>query len=200
MTTLGYARTSSVEQAAGLAAQERDLRAAGAERIISEQISSVAKRPGLEQCLTELVAGDVLIVTKPDRLARSTAHLLTIVEDLNRRGVGLVLLSMGGERMDTRNPTAKFMLTMLAAVAELERNLMLERQKEGIAKARREGKYKGRKPRIDPVEARRLAAEFGPAVAARELGVGLSSVYRLREPVLSGAMRMARSGEPAWRR
>ncbi len=117
MTTYAYARTSTPDQLAGLAAQERDLRAAGAERIVSEQISSVAKRPGLEALLAGLQPGDVLIVTKPDRLARSTAQLLQIVEDLNARKVGLILLSMGGERMDTRNPTAKFMLTMLAAVA-----------------------------------------------------------------------------------
>jgi len=180
MSTVGYCRTSTIEQVAGLAAQERDLRAAGAERIVSEQISSVVKRPGLEALLAGLLPGDVLIVTKPDRLARSTQHLLTIVENLNARGVGLILLSMGGERMDTRNPTAKFMLTMLAAVAELERNLMLERQKEGVARARREGKYKGRKPSIDRDRLREMAAEFGPAIAARELGVGLSSVYRLR--------------------
>lgn len=180
MAAIGYARTSTAEQNAGLAAQERDLRAAGAERIVSEQVSSVAERAGLKECLALVTAGDVLVVTKPDRLARSTADLLVIVDDLTRRQVGLIILSMGGERFDTRNPTAKLILTILAGVATWEREIMLERQREGISKARKDGKYKGRKPSIDPAEVRRIATEFGPAIAARELGVGLSSVYRLR--------------------
>jgi DNA invertase Pin-like site-specific DNA recombinase len=184
---IGYARTSTQDQIAGLAAQERDLRAAGAERIVSEQASSVGKRPAFEACLASLASGDVLVVTKPDRLARSTAHLLTIIDDLTRRSVGLILLSMGGERLDTRNPTSRLLLTVLAAIAAFERDIMLERQREGVAKARREGKYKGRKPSIDPARVREMAAEFGPAIAARELGVGLSSVYRLRGMVEPGA-------------
>ena len=179
MTTYAYARTSTQDQLAGLAAQERDLRAAGAERIVSEQISSVAKRPGLEALLAGLQPGDVLIVTKPDRLARSTAQLLQIVEDLNARKVGLILLSMGGERMDTRNPTAKFMLTMLAAVAEFERNLMRERQVEGIAKAKAAGKYKGREPKHDHDEVRALAVQIGAEAAAVQLGLHRGTVYRI---------------------
>jgi DNA invertase Pin-like site-specific DNA recombinase len=79
--------------------------------------------------------GDVLVATKPDRLARSTAELLAIEADLSKRGIGLVILSMGGERLDTRNPTSKLMLTILAGVATWEREIMLERQREGIAKA-----------------------------------------------------------------
>ena len=73
---VGYARTSTADQRAGLAAQERDLRAAGAERVFSEQVSSVASRSGLRACLEFLREGDALMVTKPDRLARSTAELL----------------------------------------------------------------------------------------------------------------------------
>jgi len=118
---VGYARTSTAEQAAGLAAQDRDLRAAGAERVFSEQVSSVAKRDRLAECLAFLRDGDVLVVTKPDRLARSTAELLTIEADLSKRGIGLMVLSMGGERLDTRNPTSKLMLTILAGVATWER-------------------------------------------------------------------------------
>ena len=141
---VGYARTSTIDQAAGLAAQERDLRAAGAERIFGEQVSSTAKRAKLAECLAFLREGDVLTVTKPDRLARSTAELLSIEADLSKRGIGLVVLSMGGERLDTRNPTSKLMLTILAGVATWEHEIMLERQREGIAKAAAEGKYKGR--------------------------------------------------------
>lgn len=179
MTLWAYARTSTQDQLAGLAAQERDLLAAGAERMVSEHISSVADRPRFRECLASLQRGDVLMATKPDRLARSTAHLLAMIEDLDRRGVGLIVLSMGGARLDTRNPTSKLMLTMLAAFAEFERTLMIERQREGIAKARSAGKYRGRKPSIDKAELRRVAATHGPAEAIRRLGIGQSRAYEI---------------------
>jgi len=178
---IGYARTSTIDQAAGLAAQARDLTAAGAERIFSEQVSSVASRAKLTECLAFLREGDVLAVTKPDRLARSTGELLTIEADLTKRGIGLIVLSMGGERLDTRNPTSKLMLTILAGVAAWEREIMLERQREGIAKAKDEGKYKGRPASIDGYEVRRVARLIGPAAAAKQLGIARSSVYRMLE-------------------
>jgi DNA invertase Pin-like site-specific DNA recombinase len=181
---VGYCRTSTADQNAGLAAQERDLKASGAERVFSEQVSSVSVRARLKECLSFLRDGDVLAVTKPDRLARSTAELLTIEADLSKRGIGLVVLSMGGERLDTRNPTSKLMLTILAGVATWEREIMLERQREGIAKAQAEGKYKGRPVSIDAERIKTLAAAGGkPAQIARDLGVARSSVYR----VLGGA-------------
>jgi DNA invertase Pin-like site-specific DNA recombinase len=182
---VGYARTSTVEQEAGLDAQVRDLRAAGATKLFTEQRSSIGDRPRLAACLDYLREGDTLIVTKPDRLARSTAHLLSIVEDLGKRGVGVVLLSMGGQRIDTRSATGKLMLTMMAAVAEFERELMLERQREGIAKAKAEGAYKGRAPTVarQADEMRKmLAAGMKPAEVARTLGVARSSVYRIALP------------------
>lgn len=177
----GYARTSTAEQAAGLAAQERDLQAAGAERVYAEQASSMGKRAALGEALAFLRTGDALMVTKPDRLARSTAELLAIEADLSLRGIGLVILSMGGERLDTRNPTSKLMLTILAGVATWEREIMLERQREGIAKAKGEGKYKGRKPTV-ALHAKQIralhAAGERPAHIARKLNVARSSVYR----------------------
>ena len=179
---VGYARTSTFDQKAGLLAQERDLRAAGAEKVFSEQVSSVAQRAALKACLELRREGDALVVTKPDRLARSTAALLTIEADLSKRGIGLVVLSMGGERLDTRNPTSKLMLTILAGVATWEREIMLERQREGIAKAKAEGKYKGRKPTVakQAVTIRALHADgLGPSHIARRLGVARSSVYRM---------------------
>ena len=109
----------------------------------------------------------MLTVTKPDRLARSTAELLSIEADLSKRGIGLVVLSMGGERLDTRNPTSKLMLTILAGVATWEREIMLERQREGIAKAKAAGKYKGRPISIDAAQIRQLRAELGPAAIAK---------------------------------
>jgi DNA invertase Pin-like site-specific DNA recombinase len=127
----------------------------------------------------------VLLVTKPDRLARSTADLLAIQTDLEKRGVGLVIQSMG---LDTRgngsNPTTRLQLTILAAVAQFERELMLERQREGIAKAKAAGKYKGRAPTVERQRGRILKmADLGvrPTDIARELGVARSSVYRMLE-------------------
>ena len=176
---IGYARTSTADQTAGLAAQESNLTAAGAERLFTEQVSSVAQRAKLTECLTFLRDGDVLAVTKPDRLARSTGELLTIEANLSKRGIGLVILSIGGERLDTRNPTSKLMLTILAGVATWEREIMLERQREGIAKAKLDGKYKGRPKAIKPAEVATLAATIGAAAAAKQLGCARSSVYRI---------------------
>jgi DNA invertase Pin-like site-specific DNA recombinase len=178
---IGYGRTSTTDQTAGLTSQERDLKAAGATKLFTEQASSIAQRAKLAECLAFLREGDVLMVTKPDRLARSTAELLAIEADLSGRGVGLVVLSMGGERLDTRNPTSKLMLTILAGVATWEREIMLERQREGIAKAKSEGKYKGRPASINATEIRRLTATMGPAAIARHLGIARSSVYRMLE-------------------
>lgn len=179
---IGYARTSTAEQVAGLDAQARDLRAAGCERVFSEQVSGATTvRPQLIAALDFIREGDVLVVTKPDRLARSTADMLEIVRQVEAKGASLLVQSMGGQVLDTRSPTGKLMLTVLAAVATFERDLMKERQVEGIAKAKSEGRYKGRAPTV-----RRRADEIislkaqgmGPAEIARALGVGRASVYR----------------------
>ncbi|WP_149537782.1 recombinase family protein [Siccirubricoccus phaeus] len=181
---VGYGRTSTSEQQAGLEAQERDLRAAGVEKLFTEQVSSVAKRAQLEVTLDFVRAGDVLVVTKPDRLARSTVDLLAIVARLEAKGVALRILSMGGASLDTNTPTGRLMLTMLAGIAEFERGLMLERQREGIATAKAKGKYRGRAPtaqrQADKV--RRLKAEdVKPMEIAKRLGISRASVYRILE-------------------
>ena len=181
---VGYSRTSTAEQMAGLEAQTRDLTAAGCERTFAEQVSSVAQRSELAECLQYLREGDVLVTTKPDRLARSTAELLAIEADLSRRGIGLIVLSMGGERLDTRNPTSKLMLTILAGVATWEREIMLERQREGIAAAKAAGAYRGRAPTAMKQSAAvlRMRAEgVKPGVIAAGLGISRSSVYRVLE-------------------
>jgi len=178
---IGYARVSTTDQSAGLAGQERDLQSAGAERIFAEELSSIGPRPQLEAAIDFARDGDVLIVTKPDRLARSTADLLTIVSRLEKKRVSLLVLSMGGQVVDTRNATGKLMLTMLGAIAAFERDLMLERQRDGIAKAKAEGKFKGRKPTVRnrTPEIMRLRAEgIGPVEIARRLGVDRTSVHR----------------------
>ena len=181
---VGYARTSTVEQNAGLEAQERDLIAAGCDKVFREQVSSVAARGQLKAVLAYVRSGDVLVVCKPDRLARSTAELLEIEADLSKREVGLIVLSMGGERLDTRNPTSKLMLTILAGVATWEREVMLERQREGIARAKADGKYKGRAKTVG-VQAEQIRSMIAngekPAHVAKKLGVARSSVYRMIE-------------------
>ena len=179
---VGYCRTSTVDQVAGLEAQVRDLKAFGCEEIFSEQISAVAKRDRLAEALRFVRRGDILVVTKPDRLARSTTELLKIVEDLDQRGCGLVMLSMSGQQIDTRSPTGKLMVTLLAAISEFERGLLLERQREGVAKAKSDGKYKGRKPtaRAKAPEVFRLAGQgMTRELIAETLGIGVASVYRV---------------------
>ena len=176
---VGYARTSTTDQTAGLEAQLRDLEAAGCHRIFREQISSVdTKRPELERALDYVREGDTLVVTKLDRLARSMSHLVEITGKLKAKEVGLKVLALN---LDTSTPTGKLMLNLLGSIAEFERELMLERQREGIAKAKAEGKYKGRAPtaRRKAADVRRLRAE-GKTVEAivKELGVSRSSVFR----------------------
>ena len=178
----GYARTSTAEQLAGLDAQVRELKTAGCTEVFSEQVSSVAERAQLNAALRFVRKGDTLIVTKADRLARSTANLLAIIGDLEARGVGLVILSLGGQQLDTRNPTSKLLLTMLGAVATFEREIMLERQREGIAAAAAAGKYKGRAPtaRTKAEDVRRLASQGTTKEAiARIAGISVASVYRI---------------------
>ena len=155
---VGYARTSTTEQVAGFEAQERDLRAAGVERVFAEQISSVASRAELDAAIDFIRAGDVFVVTKIDRLARSVADLCNIVKRIEAKGAALRILAIN---LDTATPTGKLMLNMLGSVAQFEREMMLERQREGIAKAKGEGKYKGRKPtaRAKTDDIRRLASE-----------------------------------------
>jgi len=176
---IGYARTSTFEQQAGLEAQLRDLKAAGCEKIFHEQVSSVGKRPQLEACLDFVRERDTLVVTKLDRLARSTQHLLEIADLVKRKGADLHILDLS---IETSSATGKLLLTMIAAVATFEREMMLERQREGIAKAKAEGKYKGRKPtaRTRAAEIATLKADgVRPVDIARRLGIGRASVYRI---------------------
>jgi DNA invertase Pin-like site-specific DNA recombinase len=179
---VGYARTSTVEQEAGIEAQQRDLQATGCGKVFAERVSSVARRAQLEAALDYVREGDTLVVTKLDRLARSVADLMAIEARLKVKGVALRVLSMGGEALDTGTATGKLMLTMLGAIAAFERELMLERQREGIAKAKAAGKYRGRVPTAQKQaeEVRRLKAEgVRPVEIAKRLGIGRASVYRI---------------------
>lgn len=176
---IGYARTSTTEQIAGLEAQLRELEAAQCKKIFQEQVSSVSVRAQLEAALEFTREGDVLVVTKLDRLARSVADLMAIIQTLEKKQAGLRILNLG---MDTQTPTGKLMLTVLGGVAQFEREIMLERQREGVAKAKAAGKYKGRKPLA--TELRRQAVELAAngvkkTQIARQLNIGEASVYRI---------------------
>jgi DNA invertase Pin-like site-specific DNA recombinase len=175
---IGYARVSTVEQDAGFEAQERDLKAAGVEKLFSERTSAVGPRKALDEAIDFARAGDAVVVTKLDRLARSVADLVRIVERLTKKGVGLRILAMG---VDTATPTGKLVLNVLGAIGQFEREVMLERQREGIHRAKREGKYKGRKPtaRAKSADIVKLAGEgMKREDIASRLNVGVASVYR----------------------
>lgn len=176
---IGYARTSTIEQIAGLEAQERDLNAAGAERLFKEQTSSVGERAELGAAIDFAREGDALVATKLDRLARSVGHLAELVNRLEAKKVSLRILGMG---VDTGTPTGRLMVNLLGSIAQFEREVMLERQREGIAKAKADGKYKGRKPtaraKAKEIISRASLGHTKESIA-NELGIGVASVYRI---------------------
>ena len=178
MAIVGYARVSTVGQC--LDAQLGQLQQAGAERIFQEKVSGVKRdRPELQAMLDFIREGDTVIVTKLDRIARSTKHLLDIVDSLQGKGVDFKALNIN---LDTSTPTGKLMLTMLGAIATFEREMMLERQSEGIERAKREGKYNGRKAtaRAKAPEVKKLAQTgMTKQKIADQLNIGIASVYRI---------------------
>ena len=176
---IGYARTSTTEQEAGLEAQLRDLRDYGCEELFAEQVSSVQKRGELERAIKFVRKGDKLVVTKLDRLARSIPDLVRIIQQLEEKGATLTILAMN---LDTSSPTGKLLINLVGSIAQFEREIMLERQREGIRKAQAVGKYKGRaataRAKADEVLALRSAGK-GASEIADQLGIGRASVYRL---------------------
>lgn len=176
---VGYARTSTIDQEAGFEAQKHELEAVGCERVFAEQVSSVAARPELAKLLTFVRQGDVVVVTKLDRLARSMRDLLDIIAKIENAGASLRILAMN---LDTSTATGKLMLNVLGSVAEFERQMMLERQRDGIAKAKIEGKYKGRKPTARAKAAavmELVEAGVEKTEIASRLRIGRASVYRI---------------------
>lgn len=177
---VGYSRTSTVDQIAGFEAQQAELDKAGCEKQFAEQVSAVAKsRPELDRAVEFMREGDVLVVTKLDRLCRSVADFIAISDRLAKKGVGLKVLAMN---LDTTTPTGALMLNVLSSVAQFERELLLERQREGIKKAKAEGRYKGRKPTacLRTAEVLDLRAKgFKPLAISTRLGISVASVYRL---------------------
>lgn len=176
---VGYARTSTLDQVAGLEAQVATLKKFPCVKIFKEQVSSIGERSELERAIEFCREGDALVVTKLDRLARSVTHLGSVVSRLEAKGVGLRILD---PNLDTSTATGKLMLNLMVSIAEFEREMMLERQREGIAKAKRDGKYKGRKAtaRAKTEDIVKLTASgMGPTEVATRLGIGRASVYRV---------------------
>jgi DNA invertase Pin-like site-specific DNA recombinase len=162
-----------------LAAQLEALRGIGIKKVFQEQTSSVAKREQLEAALDYIRDGDTLVVTRLDRLARSVANLVEVTKRIEAKEATLRVLDMG---LDTQTPTGRLMLNLIGSIAQFEREIMLERQREGIAKAKRDGKYKGRKPtaRAKAPEVMALKAQgVGSSEIARRLKIGRSSVHTI---------------------
>jgi DNA invertase Pin-like site-specific DNA recombinase len=185
MATYGYARVSTTGQ--DLSVQQAALKAAGCEVIRAEKVTGTRRdgRTELAVLMEFLRAGDTLVITRIDRLARSVKDLQDIVHELRAKGVALRATE---QPINTSTAAGKAFLDMLGVFAEFETSLRKERQLEGIAKAKAEGVYKGRKPSIDATEVRRLAVDgVGATEIARRLGVARASVYRL----LGGAVAPA---------
>jgi len=179
MALVGYARVSTLDQNADL--QEDALSEAGCVKVFTDKASGAqADRPQLDAALSYLRDGDVLVVWRLDRLGRSLKHLITVVSDLEDRGVGFRSLT---ESMDTTTPAGKLIFHVFAALAEFERNLIRERTKSGLDAARARGRKGGRKPSLSPKKievARKMYADGDSTVAeiARVLGVSRATIYR----------------------
>ena len=178
---IGYARTSTTDQHAGFEAQLVELKAYGCERMYQEQVSAVASRKELERAIDMLREGDKLVVTKLDRLARNVMHMGELLQQIEAKGAGLVILSLGSETVDTSTATGKLILNMMVSVAQFEREMMKERQVEGIKRAQAEGKYKGRVPtamkQADKVKAL-VDAGVTRVQVMEQLGMSKASYYR----------------------
>jgi DNA invertase Pin-like site-specific DNA recombinase len=177
MTVIGYARVSTTDQ--DLSIQEAALKAAGCQVIRAEKRSGATTegREALRTVLEFLHAGDVLMVTRIDRLARSIGDLQDIVRTVRARGA---VLKATEQPIDTGTAAGKCFLDMLGVFAEFETNLRRERQLEGIAKAKAAGVYKGRPPSIEASRVRELKAQgMRPSDIAKALKIGRASVYRV---------------------
>lgn len=176
---LGYARVSTGEQDHGL--QIDALRAAGCERMVTETASGArADRPELARLLDAARAGDVLVVWRLDRLARSLRHMIEIAEDLQARGIGLRSLS---ESIDTGSPGGRFVFAVLAALGQMELEIIRERTRAGLAAAAARGRRGGRRPALDEAKVRAAHAMLAAGTltareVASQLGVSPSTLYR----------------------
>lgn len=179
MAVVGYARVSTVGQS--LDVQLDKLTSRGCDKIYSDKKSgTTADRPELINCLDYVRDGDKLVITKLDRLARSTLHLTQIAEQLRQKGVELEVID---QQIDTSTPTGKLLFNMLASIAEFETEIRKERQLEGIAKAKSKGTRFGAKAKLSDEQVEQLkldkANNIPVSVLIQKYGISKASVYRL---------------------
>jgi DNA invertase Pin-like site-specific DNA recombinase len=173
---VGYARVSTQDQDLTI---QRD-RLACCEKLFEEKASGTdAARPALRECLDYVREGDTLVITRLDRLARSTLHLCQIAERLARKGVHLQVLE---QQVDTHTPTGRLLFGMLSVIAQFETELRAERQREGIAKAKRAGVHFGRTKALtsEQVEELRVLRTQGVTLGAlmQRYSIGKTALYR----------------------
>lgn len=179
MSIIGYARVSSTGQS--LDVQIDKLNQYGCNKTYQDKISgTTADRPELKQCLDYVREGDQLVITKLDRLARSTLHLTQIADMLQQKGVELVVID---QHIDTSTPTGKLLFNMLASIAEFETEIRKERQLEGIAKAKSRGTRMGARPKLSDSQINQLQDDRVNGMTIPELtrkyNVSKATVYRL---------------------
>ncbi|PWW05887.1 recombinase family protein [Mangrovibacter plantisponsor] len=175
---IGYVRVSTNDQNTAL--QRNALECAGCELIFEDKISGkTSDRPGLKKLLRMLSDGDTLVVWKLDRLGRSMRHLVVLIEDLRQRGVNFRSLT---DSIDTSTPMGRFFFHVMGALAEMERELIVERTRAGLAAAREEGRIGGRRPKLSQEQ----WAQAGRLIEAGEprkkvaiiFDVGISTLYK----------------------
>jgi len=176
MTRIGYARVSTFDQ--NLESQLDELKKAGCTKIFQEKASSVKKRPEFEKCLDYLREGDTLVVWKLDRLGRTTKKLLELIDDLKDRGINLQIITLG---VDTSTAAGRLFFTMMAGLAEMERELIRERTNAGLQAARARGRMGGRKPIDEQVMARAMMmyeAKMTVEDITKTLDISRSTFYK----------------------
>ncbi|GAA0679801.1 recombinase family protein [Rheinheimera tangshanensis] len=178
---IGYARVSTQDQNTAL--QLDALNASGCEQIFHEHITGKHReRPELLQCMRTLRSGDVLVVWKLDRLARSLKDLVEIIDELQKRGIGFKSLT---ESIDTTNSTGKLIFHIFGALAEFEHSLIVERTKAGLAAARARGKKGGRKPALSDSDIKKAAAMLSdPMITKAEV----SKHFKVSRTTLNAAL------------
>lgn len=179
---IGYARVSTQQQQDSLSAQQQALEAYGCQKIYTDKLSGAkADRPGLAEALAYARDGDSIVVTRLDRLGRSTVDILRTVQDLDSCGITIEALDT---KLDTRTPAGRLVLSVLASMAEFERDLIVERTREGLAHARAQGRIGGRRPKLDETQQQAalaaLASGMSEAQVAQTFGVSRSTITRLK--------------------